>query len=154
MTKAERLLIEASARAAAGRKYCCSPVRRVARLGHRGPSHEFDVFCKGVVVGGVTTSPLKTRGGNNNTGGCDRACSELLWLTLWPGNESRIHIMTDRALADWLHTRYKGAVFPFSVTIFHYDHESDSLARVGMLRAPNKPLKRMRRTRRIAYRQR
>lgn len=150
MTKAQRLAIEAAARAAAGRKYGCSPVRRTAGLGHRGPSREFDIFCKGVVVGGVTTSPLKTSGGNYNTGGCDRACSELLWLTLWPGNESRIHIMTDRVLADWLHTRYKGAAFPFPVTIFHYDRASDKLARVGVLRAPNKPLKRTRRKRRAA----
>ena len=49
------------------------------------PIHEFDIYADGIVIGGVSTSPLKTGGGTSNTGGCDRACSELLWLSLWPG---------------------------------------------------------------------
>lgn len=133
MTKAECLAIEAAARIAVGREYGCAAVSRKARLGDHGPFHEFDVYSEGVVIGGVTTSPLKTGGGSPNTGGCDRACSELLWLSLWPGTETRIHVLTDRPLAAWLLSRFRGAGFPHRIIIYHYESTRDTLAPVGAL---------------------
>lgn len=133
LSKAECLAIEAAARTAVGRTYCCSPACRKIRIGKTGPVHEFDIYADNVVIGGVSTSPLKTSPGSRNTGGCDRACSELLWLSLWQGNETRVHVLTDKALAEWLVQRYEGAIFPNSITIYHYDHPSDALHQVGIL---------------------
>jgi hypothetical protein len=136
MSKTERLAIEAVARSAVGREFGCAAACRNIPLAERGPVHEFDVYAQGVVIGGVSTSPLKTGGGNSNTGGCDRACSELLWLSLWPGPEARIHVLTDRPLANWLVSRFRGAVFPHQITIYFYDHPCDRLTQIGMLSAP------------------
>lgn len=132
-TKAECLEIEAAARNAVGRKYSCTPTRRTVRLGAQGPCHEFDIYAQDVVIGGVSTSPLKTGGGSSNTGGRDRACSELLWLLLWPGVERRIHVLTDRSMADWVVRCFRGAEFPNSITIYHYDCSRDDLVEVGLL---------------------
>lgn len=133
MTKAERLAIEKAARAAVGRKFGCDPQGCSVRFPGGKPVHEFDVYADGVVIGGVSTSPLTTGGGSRNTGGCDRACSELLWLSLWPGTEERVHVLTDLQLAEWLVNRYRGAVFPRPITIYHYDQYNDKLAEVGTL---------------------
>lgn len=135
MTKTERLAIEAAARAAIGRSLRCRPESRSVSFPNDGPSHEFDIYDSGVVIGGVSTSPLTTGGGSRNSGGCDRACSELLWLTLWPGIETRVHVLTDRPLAEWLVKRYQGIAFPHPITIYHYDRALDALAQVGILRA-------------------
>ncbi|MBI4443222.1 MAG: hypothetical protein HY649_07590 [Acidobacteria bacterium] len=135
MTKAERLAIETRARSAVGREYHCSPVSRNTRVGERGPVHEFDVYAEGIVIGGISTSPLKTGGGNSNTGGCDRACAELLWLLLRPGPEARIHVLTDRPMAEWLVNRFRGATYPHPITIYHYDVSCDALTKMGVLYA-------------------
>jgi len=135
MTKAECLAIESAARAAVGRAFNCTPKSYNISFPNSGASHEFDVYVAGLVIGGVSTSPLTTGGGNRNTGGCDRACSELLWLVLWPGNETRVHVLTDRALADWLVKRYQGIPFPHPITIYYYELALDALAEVGILRA-------------------
>lgn len=139
MTKAERLEIEDKARLAAGRAFRCSPIRSSCPIGSDGQVHEFDIFCKDVVVGGVTTSPLSTGGGNRNTGGCDRAASELLWLTLWPGAEVRVHVLTDKPLAEWLVRRYRTAGFPHPISIYHFDIEVNKLNSIGILQAPVNP---------------
>lgn len=135
MTKAERLEIEAAAGTAVGRKFQCTPESRKVSFPGGHPVHEFDVYMEDVVIGGVSTSPLITGGGSRNTGGCDRACSELLWLTLWPGDEERIHVLTDRPLAEWLVNRYRGAAFPHPITIYHYDRNRDALEQVGAFSA-------------------
>jgi hypothetical protein len=95
MSKAARLLIEASARAAVGRQFNCAPIRQHVVFPNGGTRHEFDIYVQGSLIGGVSTSPLKVGAGNSNTGGCDRASSELLWLSLWPGDERRIHVLTE-----------------------------------------------------------
>jgi len=133
LNKAECLVIEAAARSAVGRTYRCSPVCRKIRVGKTGPIHEFDIYAEGIVIGGVSTGTLKTSGGNANTGSCDRACSELLWLSLWQGRESRIHVLTNSALADWLVRHFMGAVFPHSITVYHYDCPNLALRQVGIL---------------------
>ena len=139
MTKAERLEIEDKARLAAGRAFRCSPIRDSRPIGSDGQFHEFDIFCRDVVVGGVTTSPLSTGGGNRNTGGCDRAASELLWMTLWPGSEVRVHVLTDKPLAERLVRRYRTADFPHPISIYHFDIGANKLDRIGILQAPVNP---------------
>ena len=132
ITKADCLEIELSARSAVGRKYSCSPISCKLCCGGGRP-HEFDVYAQGVVIGGVSTSPLKTSGGNSNTGGRDRACAELLWLVLWRGTESRIHVLTDKPMASWLVAHFQGIAFPWQITIYHYDCSSDRLVEMGVL---------------------
>jgi len=133
LTKADCLRVEAAARSAVGRTYLCSPVCRKIHLCENGPIHEFDIYADGVVVGGVSTGTLKTSGGNANTGSCDRACAELLWLSLWEGPESRVHVLTDKSLAEWLVRRFMGAVFARSITVYYYDYPGDALHQVGVL---------------------
>ena len=138
LTKADCLRVEAAARSAVGRVYKCTPVCATMPISEHGPNYEFDIYSDGVLVGGVSTGTLKTSGGNANTGSCDRACSELLWLSLWQGCETRIHVLTDRPLAEWLVRRFTGAVFPHSITVFHYDCSGNGLLQIGILSAPPK----------------
>jgi hypothetical protein len=133
LTKAECLRIEDDARRAIGRMYGCSPECRKIRLGKAGAIHEFDIYSANVVIGGVSTSPLTIGQNNRNTGGTDRASRELLWLSLWPGNETRVHVLTDRALAQWLYAQFRGVAFPYAITIYHYDLASDVLNQVGTM---------------------
>jgi len=132
-TKADRLSVEDAARRAVGRIYGCCPERRNVRVGNAGAVHEFDIYAENVVIGGVSTSTLKTSGQNRNTGGTDRACHELLWLSLWSGCESRIHVLTDMPLAQWLYGRFNGVAFCHEISIYHYDAASDVLRKIGSL---------------------
>ena len=132
-TKEDRLRIEAAARKAIGRIYRCSPECRDICLGSAGTTHEFDVYAENAVIGGVSTGTLKTSGQNRNTGSCDRACCELLWLSLWSGCETRVHVLTDKTLAQWLLNHFEGVVFPYAITIYHYECGSDALHQIGIL---------------------
>lgn len=132
-TKLECLAIEAAARAAVGKLYGCEPVARHLALEFDGPTHEFDIFCPNAVIGGVSTSPLRTKKGQWNTAGADRAVSEVFWLTLWSGDESRVHVATDRALSEWLYKRYRGAAVPVKVAIYHFDQAGAVLTCVGQI---------------------
>jgi hypothetical protein len=133
LTKAECLRIEDEARRAVGRVYDCSPENRKIRIGGAGAVHEFDIYAENVVVGGVSTSPLKIGQNNRNTAGTDRASRELLWLLLWPGRETRIHVLTDKAHAQWLFGQFRGVAFPHAITIYHYDCANHALSQVGTL---------------------
>jgi len=135
MTKAERLAIELSACKAINKLFHANASNQRIPFSVGGPSHEFDIFQEGVIVGGVSTSPLKVGKGSPNTGGKDRVASELLWLTLWPGSEKRVHVLTDKDLADWLYNTYKGASFPKPIAIYHYETSSDTLTEIGELSA-------------------
>lgn len=135
MSKAAKLAVESAARAAVGRQFSCAPVCTNLAFPNGGASHEFDIYVQGVLIGGVSTSPLKVGAGNVNTGGCDRASSEVLWLSLWPGPESRIHVLTDEPMAKWLAKRYRGIPFPHQITIYHYDQARDALSQAGVLHA-------------------
>jgi hypothetical protein len=134
MNKRGRLEIEARARTAIGTLFKCSATREIIGFPETDKSHEFDIFSKGIVIGGVSTSPYYTTGHNMNTGGCDRAASELLWLSLWQGPEQRIHVLTDRVMSEWLLKRYQGLAFPFDIAVYYYDRERDQLTEVGHLR--------------------
>lgn len=62
--------------------YRVNTEKDVIRIGSKGASHEFDLYECSKVIGGITTSPWKNRTGSSNTGGQDRASTELLWLAL------------------------------------------------------------------------
>jgi hypothetical protein len=106
---------------------------RTLSLGSAGASHEFDLFEKSRIIGGISTSPWFNKSGSNNTGGQDRAAAELLWLTLWSGDEKRVHILTDRELAEGVLMRFSGAGFRKSIEIQHFEMTSNSFNVVGAL---------------------
>lgn len=133
MNKVTRLAVEDAAREAAGTLFRCAPISQRVPFPNDGPIHEFDIYAAGELIGGVSTSPLKTSGGRWNTGGFDRACSELLWLSLWPGTERRIHILTDKPLAEKLVSRYRGVAFPHVISVYHYACQANSLSLMGTL---------------------
>ena len=133
MSKAEKLAIESAARAAVGRQFSCAPVRSDLAFPNGGASHEFDIYVESVLIGGVSTSPRKVGARNVNTAECERASSEVLWLSLWPGPENRIHVLTDVPMAKWQANRYRGIPFPHRITIYHYDQRRDALSQVGVL---------------------
>lgn len=95
--------------------------------------HEFDIYEKGKVIGGISTSPWKNRTGTNNSGGQDRVAAELLWLTLWQGKERRVMILSDKEMACRLWRRWKGCSFPNSIEIIYYDLSKKVLETVGVL---------------------
>ncbi|MGH8451148.1 hypothetical protein [Pseudomonas sp.] len=135
MTKRERLDIENLARLAFSKSISCNAISKKLAVGVNGPVHEFDIYAEDVVIGGVSTSTYNTSHGNPNTGSRDRACAELLWLSLWPGRESRVHVLTDKPLADWLFKRFNNAPFPTTIDIYHYEMARDSVALVGSVGA-------------------
>jgi hypothetical protein len=95
--------------------------------------HEFDIYQKGSVIGGITTSPWKNNTGSNNSGGQDRVAAELLWLTLWPGVERRVMILSGKDMAERILKRWQGCSFPHSVEIFYYDLSTNCIQRQGIL---------------------
>lgn len=133
MTTAERLQIESEARMAVNELYRSSAVNQRLPFGPEGPTHEFDIYEKNVVVGGVSTSTYHVGKGSINTGGKDRAASELLWLTLWPGKEQRVHVLTCPRMANWLFQTYAHGKFPHPINIYHYEVSSKVLSKIGCL---------------------
>lgn len=107
-------------------------------FGEGAPLHEFDIFEKNKVVGGVSTSPWfnKPKDGKRptgNTAGQDRAATELLWLSLWQGSERRVHILTDKEMAERLFKKFFGARFQKNVEIHHFNTETNEFRHVGTL---------------------
>jgi hypothetical protein len=102
-------------------------------IGSGNASHEFDLYERSKVVGGISTSPWFNKSGSNNTGGQDRASTELLWLTLWQGSEKRVHILTNKEMACRLFKRFLGAHFPHRVEIHHFDINTKTFTLVGTL---------------------
>jgi hypothetical protein len=95
--------------------------------------HEFDLYERARVIGGITTSPWMNKTGSSNTGGQDRASTELLWLSLWPGKELRVMILTDREMADKLFKRWYGCIFPYPIKIIHCELPKRRFEDIGML---------------------
>ncbi len=102
-------------------------------FGNSNASHEFDVYEKSRVIGGISTSPWLNKSGSNNTGGQDRAATELLWLSLWKGREKRVLILTDEEMADRVFKRFSGASFPSKIEIQHFVVNTRNFRVVGML---------------------
>lgn len=98
-------------------------------------THEFDLYEEGNVIGGVTTSPWwnKTEKHTSNSGGQDRASTELLWLTMWNGNEHRVLICTEKDMAENLLRRWKGCRFPERIDICYCDLPKQKLDLLGTL---------------------
>lgn len=98
-----------------------SATKKTLSLGTAAASHEFDLYETNKIIGGISTSPWFNKSGTNNTGGQDRAAAELLWLTLWPGSEKRVHVLTDKEMAHRLLKRFSGAGFPKKLEIQYFD---------------------------------
>lgn len=129
--KAERLRVEGLARDSLAAQLKCNAASAKLAVGSGGPIHEFDVFDEGIVIGGVSTGTFRTSTGKTNTASRDRAAAELLWLSLWQGDETRVHLMTDRPLADWVYQRFGRAPFPCTIDIYHYCQVSSALELIG-----------------------
>jgi hypothetical protein len=107
--------------------------KQTLSVGTGNASHEFDLYETGRVVGGISTSPWFNKSRSNNTGGQDRAATELLWLSLWPGNEKRVHVLTDKEMAQRLFKRFSGAGFPHRIEIQHFGIKTKEFSVVGTL---------------------
>ena len=110
--------------------------KTVLKLGQEGASHEFDLYVPRRFIGGISTSPWtnKTLRRSTNTGGQDRVSTELLWLTLWEGNENRIIILTDKEMADKLLKKWRGCAFPHQIDIIYFNPSDKSFIKVGELK--------------------
>jgi len=97
--------------------------------------HKFDIYECGKFIGGITTSTWKcnTVRRSNNSGGQDRASAELLWLTLYRGDERRVMILTDEDMAERLFGRWQGCAFPHRIEIIHCDLREERLKKIGVL---------------------
>ena len=103
------------------------------QVGQTQTAHEFDLYDPNRVIGGITTSPWKNRSGSSNSGGQDRASAELLWLTLWKGDEHRVMILSGEDMADRLLKRFQGCSFPHHIEIIHYDSPLREFKELGRL---------------------
>jgi hypothetical protein len=108
-------------------------VKAVLPIGNQGAKHEYDLFEKGKIIGGISTSPWFNKTGSNNTGGQDRASAELFWLSLWNGMEKRVHILTDFEMAKRLHQRFKGVPLNAKIEIIHFDLTEKHFKSIGKL---------------------
>lgn len=108
-------------------------------IGATTHKHEFDLYERGKVIGGISTSPWKnkTEKKTNNTGGQDRVASELLWLSLWTGKEKRLHILTDHEMAQNTFNRYKYGNFSVNIDIYHCDYKKRIFTKIGTLKKSN-----------------
>jgi len=96
-------------------------------------SYEFDLYEQDVIIGCISTSSWFNETGTNDTGGQDRASSELSWLSLWQGIESRVHILTDKEMAHRLFKKHSGAPFPHSIEIHHFEINTKRFSLIGTL---------------------
>ena len=114
-------------------KHSCQCKKERLTIGDQGAKHEFDLYEKGKVIGGISTSPWTNKTVTNNTSGQDRVSTELLWLTLWHGNEKRVLILTDHDMSKKIHKKFLGTPFPKKVYIFHFDLKNQSFKEIGEL---------------------
>ncbi len=91
-------------------------------------THEFDLFEKGKLAGGVTTGKWKTSGGKSNTGAKDHATAELLWLDLIKTVKRKVLILTDHYMVDGLFNRFRNAGFSKQIEIWHFDPRSGRIS--------------------------
>lgn len=133
-----KLQIEKEVREAFNKLSRTSAKKKTINFGKGAPSHEFDIFEKRKVVGGISTSPWfnKKKDGKrrtSNTAGQDRAATELLWLSLWQGPERRVLILTDKEMAERLFKKFTGACFRKNIEIHHFDLDTNKFRHVGNL---------------------
>jgi hypothetical protein len=99
----------------------CNAEKEKLVVGCQSANHEFDLYEKGKVIGGISTSPLKNKSGTNNTGGQDRAAAELLWLSLWNGKEQRVLILTNKEMAKKTYKKFQGTPLRKKEIIMHFN---------------------------------
>ena len=112
-----------------------------ARLAERetalriGPtaSHRFDIYEPKRFIGGISTSPWIVGHSSNNTGGQDRVSTELLWLSLWEGDERRVMVLTNREMATRTFERWEGCPFRHPIDIIFCDLCKETLETIGSL---------------------
>ena len=114
-------------------KHSCNAIKETLDIGDQGAKHEFDLYEKGKVIGGISTSPWKTSNNYNNTGGQDRVSTELLWLNLWRRDEKRVLILTDLEMSKEIHKKFLGAPFVKKVYVFHFESKNKSFKEIGEL---------------------
>ena len=127
------LEIEKIVRDSYNSKHSCNTIKDNLDIGDQGAKHEFDLYEKGKVIGGISTSLWTNKTGTNNTAGQDRVATELLWLTLWPGKEKRVLILTDHDMSKKIHKKFRGAPFAKKVYVFHFDLKNKSCKKIGEL---------------------
>ena len=130
-----RLVIEVQVRQLFNQHFSRNANKQILSIGNNNAQHEFDIYEAGRIIGGISTSPWfnKTEKHSSNTGGQDRVTAELLWLTLWQGNEKRVIILTDQEMAKRIHQRFSGCPFTHTIEIFYCDLENQSFTPVGKL---------------------
>ena len=114
-------------------KHSCNARKKTLCIGNQGAKHEFDLYEEDKVIGGISTSPWTNKTGTNNTGGQDRVSTELLWLSLWRGNEKRVLILKDLEMSKKIHKKFLGTPFAKKVYIFHFDSKNRSFKKIGEL---------------------
>lgn len=114
-------------------KHSCNAIKKILRIGSQGAKHEFDLYEKGKVIGGISTLLWTNKTGTNNTSGQDRVSTELLWLTLWHGNEKRVLILTDLDMSEKIYKKFRGTPFAKKVHVFHFDLKNKSFEEIGEL---------------------
>ncbi len=115
------------------KQYQLNAEKRTLAIGRLSAHHEFDLFEDDKVIGGITTSPWIVGKGSNNTGGQDRVAAELLWLSLWSGNERCVMILSDREMAEKISLRFKGCTFSHQIEILFYDIAQGTFTKIGLL---------------------
>ena len=115
--------IESMIRDEFNRSNSTSVQKSALSVGSGNVSHEFDLYEANKVIGGISTSPWFNKSGSNNTGGQDRVSSEILWLTLYPGREQRVLILSDKERFNRLKSKYSGCKFNYPIDIYYYDDE-------------------------------
>ena len=129
------LEIEKKVRDIYNSEHVCQCKKETLTIGNQGAKHEFDLYEKGEVIGGINTSSWKnkTKKKSNNTAGQDRVATELLWLILWPGNEKRVLVLTDLEMSERIHKKFRGTPFAKKVYVFHFDLKKKSFKKIGEL---------------------
>lgn len=137
MNRQDRLKVASGVISLFNRKYRTNVPEKEAELslGNKEAKHKFDLYEAGEVIGGVTTSTWKcnTPKRSNNSGGQDRVAAELMWLTLWQGNERRVMILTDDDMAKRLYERWKGCPFPKKIEIIYCNLPEKKFQVIGEL---------------------
>jgi hypothetical protein len=129
------ITIEIEVRDLFNKTYGFNAVKRRLAIGNSDRRHEFDIYQPGKVIGGISTSPWtnRTEGKTGNTGGQDRAAAELLWLTIWVGEEKRCHVLTDLEMAKRTFERFQYGNFQQEITIYHCNRDEKLFTEIGIL---------------------
>ena len=110
--------IESMVRSEFDKVYNTNTIKSKRNVGKKGPFHEFDLYEINKIIGGVNSSPWLNQTGSNNTGGQDRAATELLWLSLWQGSEKRVLVLTDKNMALNLFKKFSGCNSPIKLKFY------------------------------------